>query len=79
MVTQVSTIGVRTQEAKKAFSLPDDYYSPEAVAARREENKNKYQPKRRAFVRGINQGISVVYELDSVGGRPYLVGEGDLS
>lgn len=31
--------------------VPDDYYSDEATARRREENKQKYQPTRRPFVR----------------------------
>lgn len=31
----------------RGFELPDDYYSPEATAARRAENKLKYGPGQR--------------------------------
>lgn len=39
--------------ARRTFELPEDYYSPEAVAARREENKSKYRPGATRPPRGV--------------------------
>jgi hypothetical protein len=46
---------------RPAEQIPDEFYSEEAIAARREENKLKYQPTRRPFNRyllnaAVNQG-----------------------
>lgn len=38
---------------RRRFELPEDYYSPEALVGRREENKRKYGPSRRQVPRGV--------------------------
>lgn len=55
--------------AKKVLPsiVPDDYYSPESMAARREENRKRYQPTHRPFNR--HQISAAVNEPRELGDR----------
>jgi hypothetical protein len=49
---------------KRGFQLPDDFYSPEATAVRKAENKARYAAHRSGRTHPIVQAVNEAREVD---------------
>lgn len=60
----IMSLPVAPRVPERTFLLPEGYYSPEATARRREENRSRYQPRnapgqRKPIMAAVNEAREV--------------------